>query len=161
MSSDFAESERGGRPAARALANARGKARVVSRANPGATVLGADTVVVLDGSSIGSPDDAAEAAVMIAALAGRTHEVITAVCVIADGSETTALECTAVCFRDIAPRMLAWYVGTGEWQGRAGGYAVQGAGWALVDRLVGDYSNVVGLPVTRVREMLAAVAAPR
>ncbi len=111
-------------------------------------VLGVDTVVALDDRIFGKPRDALHARATLRRLGGSTHEVVSGVAVIDDGGEPrTATAVTEVTFRELDDAWLAWYVGTGEWQGRAGGYAVQGAGQALVTRIDGEHSNVVGLPV--------------
>ena len=133
------------------LANARAKARdVAARAGipPGGAVLGADTEVVADGAVLGKPADAAAARAMLAGLAGREHAVHTAVCVITQtGGERADTDRTRVRFRPLSPAAIDWYIATGEWRERAGGYAIQGAGAALVEAVEGDYTTVVGLPV--------------
>ena len=129
-----------------AEANARAKALAAARA--GETVLGVDTLVALDGEIFGKPADQAEARATLRRLAGRTHEVVSglAVCEGASGLRS-ATAVTKVTFRDLDDGWLGWYVATGEWRDRAGAYAVQGAGQALVTRIDGEHSNVVGLPV--------------
>lgn len=119
-------------------------------------VLGADTAVVLDGQVLGKPADAAEARRVISGLAGREHAVLTAIAVVDAAGETVHVERTAVRFRPLPDREIDWYVGTGEWRDRAGGYAIQGAGAAIVERIDGDYTNVVGLPLPALATMLAA-----
>ncbi len=115
---------------------------------PGGAVLGADTEVVADGAVLGKPADAAAARAMLAALAGREHAVHTAVCVITQtGGERADTDRTRVRFRPLSPAAIDWYIATGEWRERAGGYAIQGAGAALVEAVEGDYTTVVGLPV--------------
>ncbi len=154
-----------------ALENAFRKARAVADGLAGGTlsahdgdrghpapVLGVDTVVALGASVYGKPRDAAHARETLARLNGRTHRVISGVCVIdtVNGSERvrTAAGATAVTFRRVDEQTLTWYLGTGEWEGRAGGYAIQARGAALVERIEGDYLNVVGLPVPTVLELL-------
>jgi nucleoside triphosphate pyrophosphatase len=105
-----------------------------------------DTAVVLDGLVYGKPSTAAEAERMLERLGGRTHEVVSGLCMITPGWTSTHDERTRVTFRPLTPRDLARYVASGEWEGRAGGYAVQGFGASLVERIEGDYLNVVGLP---------------
>jgi septum formation protein len=134
-----------GEPRAVVSENALRKAR--ARARPGERVLGADTAVVLEGRVFGKPAHVMEAAGFLRALSGRTHEVMTGVALVEDGGERTDIAVTRVCFRELAPADVDWYVATGEWRGRAGGYAIQGRGAALVDSIEGDYWNVVGLPV--------------
>jgi septum formation protein len=145
------EEETAGDPAAVAARNARRKATAV----PGELVLGADTVVALDGRIYGKPADAAEAREYLDALNGRTHEVIGAIALARHGEVVaTALETTRVTFNDSDDATLAAYVATGEWEGRAGGYAIQAAGSELVERIDGDYLNVVGLPLERLKTLL-------
>ena len=123
--------------------NARAKARTAL----GATVLGVDTVVTLDGRLHGKPPDAAAAEEVLSRLAGRTHEVWSGIALRTGGEERVGTACTHVRMRPLDAAWLAWYLETGEWEGRAGGYAIQGRGAALVERIEGDYWNVVGLPV--------------
>jgi septum formation protein len=149
--SAFTERERGADPVSLAQANAAGKARdVVTRTgvSDGAAVLGVDTVVILDGQSLGSPDDEGDARSMLASLAGREHAVVSALCLVAGRAEVARTVRTRVQLRDRSERAVTNYVATGEWRGRAGGYAIQGAGMSLVGDVHGDYSNVVGLPVS-------------
>ena len=117
--------------------------------------LGADTLVAVDGDILGKPCDAAQAHGYLARLAGRTHQVVGGIALSRDGAITdTAVEITQVRFRPASPSLLDWYVSTGEWEGRAGGYAIQGAGAALVAGIEGDYLNVVGLPLQRLLDLL-------
>jgi septum formation protein len=129
--------------------NALRKARAVAR-DPraaGATVLGSDTLVHA-GEPFGKPASPAEARAMLARLAGTSHEVHSGIALVEpDGAERSGAGRTAVRFRELADAELDWYVATGEWRGRAGGYAIQGRGAALVEGIEGDYSTVVGLPV--------------
>jgi len=135
----------GGEAHATALHNARLKAAAVAaQAGPEARVLGVDTVVVLDGEVLGKPDDAAHAEAMLTGLQGRTHTVVSGLQLVPDGEGTEATEVT---FRPLDHEQILSYVATDEWRGRAGGYAIQERGAALVRRLDGDYLNVVGLPV--------------
>jgi septum formation protein len=134
-----------GEPRAVVVENALRKAR--TRARPGERVLGADTAVVLQGRVFGKPRDEAEAAELLAALSGGTHEVMTGIALADDGGERTDVAVTRVRFRELAPADVDWYLATGEWRDRAGGYAIQGKGAALVESIEGDYWNVVGLPV--------------
>lgn len=141
-------------------ANADGKAHeVATRVGVPAqgAVVGADTGVVIDGRLLGKPADADEAAEMIATLAGREHEVITALSVIGRDDRRRVRERTLVRMRPLSRAGVAWYVGRGEWRERAGGYAIQGAGCALVSDIVGDWANVVGLPVARLVDELERV----
>jgi septum formation protein len=127
------------------LENALLKARAVARSAE--RVLGADTAVVLGDRTLGKPADHAAAERFLRALSGRTHEVMTGIAVVEDGRERTDVAVTRVRFRALEPADLAWYLATGEWRDRAGGYAIQGRGAALVEAIEGDYWNVVGLPV--------------
>jgi septum formation protein len=112
------------------------------------TVLGCDTLVALDGAIYGKPADEHAARATLLALGGVTHEVVSGLALLMpDGDERVASARTAVTFRAIDDVLLDWYLATGEWRGRAGGYAIQGAGAALVRTVQGDYENVVGLPV--------------
>jgi len=131
-------------------ANAVGKAREVAARSGvprGGAVLGADTAVVVDGRAWGKPADPGEARRMITTLAGREHAVLTAFALVDGVGEVAHVERTEVRFRPLDDREIDWYVGTGEWRDRAGGYAVQGAGAAIVESIVGDYTAVVGLPL--------------
>ena len=145
------DEEETGDPAAVAEANARRKAQAV----PGALVLGADTVVALDGVIYGKPADEAQAREYLGRLNGRTHEVVGGIALAAHGRIVAAAhEVTRVAFKASDAATLDAYVSTGEWQGRAGGYAIQGAGGELVERIDGDYLNVVGLPLERLKTLL-------
>jgi septum formation protein len=140
-----------GDPGVVAAENAMRKAMAV----PGAVVLGADTIVAVDGRILGKPRDAGRAREYLSLLAGRTHEVIGGVGVVEDGEMSVLFhEVTKVTFRKFGDELIDWYVATGEWQGRAGGYAIQGGGAALVARIEGDYLNVVGLPLARLLDLL-------
>ena len=128
---------------------------VAAEAAPGDLVLSADTVVALDGAILGKPRDRAEAEAMLTALSGRTHQVYTGVTLLQDGRRLTEHEVTAVTFRPLSPGEIAAYVSTGEPMDKAGAYGIQGLGALLVERLEGDYFNVMGLPLCRLGEMLA------
>jgi septum formation protein len=114
---------------------------------PGRQVLGVDTEVLLGGRLLGKATNERHAREHLEALSGRTHEVLSGVALLHDGMETTAVVRTAVRFRSLSPELVDWYLQSGEWEGRAGAYAVQGRGAALVASIDGDYWNVVGLPV--------------
>ena len=137
------EETEAGDPADVALQNARRKAAAVDRP----LVLGVDTVVALDGRIYGKPADAAAARDTLGALSGQVHTVISGVCLREAGQERVATARTRVRFRALSDQLIDWYLATGEWRERAGGYAIQGRGAALVAAVDGDYSNVVGLPV--------------
>jgi septum formation protein len=121
----------------------------------GRPVLGVDTAVVVDARILGKPADEREAAAMLASLAGREHTVVSGLCLLGSGREDVEHEETLVVFRPLAPRDVAAYVATGEWRGRAGGYAIQSRGAALVARVAGDYLNVLGLPAALLVRLLA------
>lgn len=117
-------------------------------------VLGVDTVVSLGARIYGQPRDEADAAAMLRALGAKRHRVLSGVCVIDAGRVRSAASVTVVQFGPVSEARLRWYLATGEWRGRAGGYAIQGAGAVLVQGIEGDYSNVVGLPVTALLELM-------
>ena len=135
--------------------HARGKAESVARDGCERPVLGVDTTVILDGRVYGKPADAADAERMLDALGGATHEVVSGLCLITRAWEELHHEVTRVTFRPLTPRDLGRYVASGEWEGRAGAYAIQGRGAALVERIEGDYLNVVGLPAALLVRLLA------
>jgi septum formation protein len=119
------------------------------RAVPGERVLGVDTTVALGGISYGKPSSETEARRTLEALSGRTHEVWSGIAL----DERTAAASTRVSFRRLDESILDWYLRSGEWRERAGGYAIQGRGAALVERIEGDFWNVVGLPVPTLLEL--------
>jgi septum formation protein len=133
---------------------AREKALAVAKQRPRDVVLGADTVVVVDGQILGKPVDAADAARMLRMLSGREHKVITGVCVVANGQSSVASETTTVTMSEISEKEIADYVATGEPMDKAGAYAIQGIASRWIPRIEGDYSNVVGLPLALVWRML-------
>jgi len=134
---------------------ARRLARDKARAVPGALVLGADTIVVVDGAILEKPRDADDAVQMLLRLQGRQHEVITAVCLLAHGEAYEATDRTTVTFRPATEPFLRAYVATGEPMDKAGAYGIQGFGAALVERIDGDFFGVMGLPVRLVLDLLA------
>jgi septum formation protein len=134
--------------------HAAGKARSLDGGDR--PVLGVDTIVVCDRRVLGKPADAGEAEQMLETLSGKTHEVVSGLCLRTPAWEELHREATRVTFRPLTPRDLASYVASGEWEGRAGGYAIQGLGAALVERIEGDYLNVVGLPAALLVRLLAA-----
>lgn len=142
------------------VANARAKAEDVAARTgvpEGGAVLGADTEVVLDGRILGKPSDRAAAEAMLRALAGRSHVVRSAVCVLTHRDRHELCDETRVTFRPLAEPVLTWYLDGGEWRERAGGYAIQGAGAALVARIEGDHSTVVGLPLAALAALLERI----
>jgi nucleoside triphosphate pyrophosphatase len=128
-----------GDPREMVVENALRKARAVDAD----LVLGVDTTVVLEGRSFGKPRNEAEAERVLRRLSGRTHEVWSGIAL----GDRTAAACTRVTFRPLTEPVIRWYLDSGEWRERAGGYAIQGKGAALVEAIDGDFWNVVGLPV--------------
>jgi septum formation protein len=137
------------------VAHAVGKARSVAAAARDRPVLGCDTEVVCGGRVYGKPETEADAEEMLDSLAGKTHEVVSGLALITPAWEEVHHEVTRVTFRPLTPRDLAHYVASREWEGRAGAYAIQGLGASLVERVEGDYLNVVGLPAARLVRLLA------
>ncbi len=133
---------------------AREKARAIFARRPKDVVLGADTIVVVDGAVLGKPRDAEDAARMLRLLSGRSHEVTTAVCLLGPGVEELTAETTVVTMTPISEAEIQVYVASGEPLDKAGAYAVQGGASRWVSRIEGCYFNVVGLPVPRVYGML-------
>ena len=135
--------------------HARGKARSVAAQAGRRPVLGVDTAVSLGGKVYGKPASAEEAERMLEELAGETHVVVSGLCLLTPGWELVEHATTRVTFRELTPRELAHHMTHGEWEGRAGGYAIQGRGAALVEQIEGDYLNVVGLPAALLVRILA------
>jgi septum formation protein len=135
--------------------HAHGKARSVAHLAGERPVLGVDTSVWVGGRLYGKPATAAEAERMLEELSGKTHAVVSGVCLITPGWEVIEHEETLVTFRELTPREIAIHMAHGEWEGRAGAYAIQGRGAALVERIEGDYLNVVGLPAALLVRLLA------
>jgi septum formation protein len=150
-----AKVQKGSDPLSVVLSHSRGKARSVLDLADDRPVLGVDTEVVIDGELLGKPADAAEAEAMLERLSGHTHEVISGLCLATPAWEEVHHDVTEVTFRTLTARDLAHYVGSREWENRAGGYAIQGLGASLVERLEGDYLNVVGLPAALLVRLLA------
>ena len=145
--SDASELEQGPDVERVAVENASRKAHAVRRQGASEAVLGCDTIVVLDGVIYGKPPDAASARETLAALGGRTHEVISGLALLLPHEQRTAVARTRVTFRVLDAQLLEWYVSTEEWRGRSGGYAIQGAGAKLALAVDGEAENVVGLPL--------------
>lgn len=135
------------------------RVRLASGARGEEVVLGADTAVVLDGEPLGKPADAEQARWMLGLLSGRTHRVLTAVTVLSPLGAVHVLETALVSFAPLVEARLEWYLSTGESIGKAGAYALQGAGAALVERVEGDPTTVIGLPLHRTAELLVAAGA--
>jgi septum formation protein len=145
----------GADPVAEVERHAQGKARSVAGIAGDRPVLGVDTEVVLDGRVYGKPGDEGEAEAMLDELSGQTHEVVSGLCLLTPAWEELRHAVTRVSFRALTPRELGLYVVSEEWRERAGGYAIQGLGAALVERIDGDYLNVVGLPTALLVDLLA------
>lgn len=126
----------------------------MTRTHPRAVVIGCDTVVALDEHLLGKPPDEEAARRGLLALSGREHLVLSGLCVRRESVERTRVTSTRVCFRELDPAVIEWYLGTGEWRGRAGGYAIQGRGAAFVDGIDGDYLSVVGLPLSALQDLI-------
>jgi len=140
---------------------ARGKAAAVAPRHPGSIVLGADTLVVVDGAVLGKPADDADAARMLRRLSGRAHEVLTGVALQAGRRGCDGVQSTRVVFRALSGDEVAWYVATGESADKAGAYSIQGRASRFVTRIEGSYSNVVGLPIELVDGLLRELGAGR
>jgi septum formation protein len=136
--------------------HARGKAHSVAGEAGERPVLSVDTAVFLDGRVYGKPKDLADAERMLEALAGRTHQVVSGLCLLTPAWEELHAETTSVTFRPLTARDIASYLAADEWRERAGAYAIQGFGASLVARIEGDYLNVVGLPAALFTRLLAA-----
>ncbi len=133
---------------------AREKALAVYTRHGDEAVVGADTVVVVDAHLLEKPSDADDAARMLRLLSGRTHQVITGVCLLAPGFERAEAELTQVTFAEVSDEEIAAYIRTGEPMDKAGAYGIQGVASRWVTSIEGDYFNVVGLPVARVYRLL-------
>jgi len=131
------------------------KARAVQeRLATDAFVLGADTTVDLDGSIFGQPEDESDARRMLKALSARTHRVHTGVAVVGPTTSQVLVVTSMVTFEPVTDALLDWYIGTGEWQGKAGSYAIQGLGGTLVQSTRGSMSNIIGLPLRETAQLL-------
>jgi septum formation protein len=136
------------------LARAKAHAAAAAQRDPDTAVLGADTVVVVDDEVLGKPRDEVDATRMLRLLSGRSHEVLTGVAVIGQGGTVSRVERTTVWFAPLSDRDIAWYVASGEPMDKAGAYAIQALASRFIPRIEGSYTNVVGLPVTTVVELL-------
>lgn len=158
---DIDETPRAGEsPEALAVRLARAKALLVAERHPGRLVLAADTVVVRDAELLGKPGSAEEAAAMLGRLAGRAHEVVSAVALARDGAARSRVDTTRVWFRSLDPDLIRDYVATGEPMDKAGSYGLQGFGALLVERVEGDPFGVIGLPLRLVADLLADAGEP-
>jgi septum formation protein len=151
----YEEGSSGGAPADLVREHAAGKATSVAGQAGERPVIGVDTIVHCGGRVLGKPGTAEEAAEILDWLAGKTHEVVSGLAIVTPGWQIVEAESTLVTFRSLTARDIAAYVGSGEWEGRAGGYAIQGLGAGLVERIEGDYLNVVGLPAATLVRILA------
>jgi septum formation protein len=142
-------------PLALVRAHAQGKARSVADEAGDRPILGVDTTVVCGGRVYGKASGPQDAAEMLAAFGGATHEVVSGLCLLSPSWEEVHTETTRVTFRSLTARDIAAYVASAEWEGRAGAYAIQGLGAGLVERVEGDYMNVVGLPAALLVRLLA------
>jgi len=152
-----------GDPLQLARENALRKARAALAPGVPEVVVGCDTLVALDGVIYGKPADERQARETLRALSGAEHEVISGLALLfgaEQGRERTAIARTGVAFRELSDELLAWYLATGEWRGRAGAYAIQGAGAALVRSVRGDYENVVGLPLASLLDLYPGLLTP-
>jgi septum formation protein len=151
--------EPGEAPSAFVRRVAAAKAAAVRARSPGVVVLAADTEVVLGDAALGKPADAADASRTLARLSGRTHEVLTGVAVLGSREDVFVVR-TEVTFRPLTAAEIAWYVATGEPEGKAGSYAIQGRGGAFVSAIAGSHSNVIGLPLAETVAALARAGVP-
>ncbi len=133
------------------------KAEAVHARRPGALVLGADTIVVVDGDVLGKPVDDRDATAMLQRLSGRAHRVLTAVAIVGGREPREALEETVVWMAALAPEEIAAYVQTGEPRDKAGAYGIQGLASRFIPKIEGSYTNVVGLPILLVDRLLRGV----
>jgi len=153
-----------GHPPDLARENALRKARAALAPGAWEIVVGCDTLVALDGVIYGKPADERQARETLRALSGAEHEVVSGLALLfgaEQGCERVAIARTGVAFRELSEELLDWYLATGEWRGRAGAYAIQGAGAALVKSVRGDYENVVGLPLASLLDLYPELLTPR
>lgn len=141
-------------PEAHVLRLARAKVWAVTSTEPDSVILGADTVVIVDGEILGKPADDRQAASMLRRLSGRSHQVLTGVVVRRGTREESGVERTSVRFLPLSDQEIAWYISTGEARDKAGAYGAQGLASRFVERIDGSYTNVVGLPVPLVCRLL-------
>ena len=149
----------GEEPRAHALRLAQQKAASIAARNPTAIVVGADTIVVVDGAVLGKPLSAADAGRMLRILSGRTHVVYTAVAVQRAASAASAVEAVTVTFRALSDAEIAAYIDTGEPMDKAGAYGIQGFGATIVDRIEGDFFAVMGLPLGQMVRLMGKIGA--
>ena len=154
--SDTKEVQQAADPKTLAIENAKLKAGSIAAKHPDAVVIGADTIVVLDGKIFGKPNGVRGAEEMLAQLSGKRHEVITGLAICAGGEVYTAAEVTEVYFGSMTAAEIRDYVATGEPLDKSGSYALQGGATKLIEKINGDWSNVVGLPVYRLKRLTEA-----
>lgn len=154
--SNFVELKKHKDPRALVVFNARGKATEVARHYSNAIVVGVDTIGVLGARIIGKPKNRKDAAKIIMSLAGKTHRVISGLCVIdtARGKKTTKVVATKITFKKITPDELRRYLDLNQWKGKAGAYAIQGVAKRFVRKIDGDVTNVVGIPIEALKKIL-------
>jgi len=145
-----------GKPVERVRILAERKARAAAAQLSEGIVIGADTLVALDDRSLGKPEDEEDAKFMIMSLSGRTHQVYTGVCLydVAEKKVLVGADCSDVTFKRLTREMVKDYMASGEWEGKAGSYAIQGLGANLVEKYEGSLSNIIGLPVEMLGDML-------
>lgn len=145
-----------GKPVERVRILAERKARAAAAMLTEGIVIGADTLVALDDRALGKPEDEEDAKFMIMSLSGRTHQVFTGVCLydVAERKVLVGADCSDVTFKRLTREMVNNYMASGEWEGKAGSYAIQGLGSELVEKYEGSLSNIIGLPVEMLGEML-------
>jgi septum formation protein len=146
-------------PAPHAERLARAKAHAIAEREPGAVVIAADTIVVVDGDVLGKPRDRSEARAMLKRLSGRTHTVLTAIAVARESRTESAVESVDVTFRALSDEEITAYIATGEPMDKAGAYGIQGYGATIVERVDGDYFSVMGLGLRRLVDLLERVGA--
>jgi len=162
VAADVDESIRDGESPSRYVRRlAADKSAAVSSADRTCAILGADTTVVVDDEILAKPRDAADAAAMLRRLSGRRHDVLTGVSLRHGAYEVGRVEWTGVYVAALTDEEIAWYVATGEGRDKAGAYAIQGFASRFIPRIEGSYSNVVGLPVACVRELLTEISDTR
>ena len=147
-------------PAPHAERLARAKAHAIAEREPGAVVIAADTIVVVDGDVLGKPRDAQQAHEMLRRLSGRAHVVLTAIAVAKGARTESAVESVGVTFRALSDVEIDAYIATGEPMDKAGAYGIQGYGATIVERVDGDYFSVMGLGLRRLVDLLERVGAP-
>lgn len=145
-----------GKPVERVRILAERKARAAAKLLTEGIVIGADTLVSVDDRALGKPEDEEDAKFMIMSLSGRTHQVYTGVCLydVAEKKVLVGADCSDVTFKRLSRQQINDYMASGEWEGKAGSYAIQGLGSALVEKYEGSLSNIIGLPVEMLGEML-------